>query len=305
MDPLSRWYVLQRIIKRSELLRLEDNALYSQYCYELAMMISYFIYELTGEKLSEPDDIVDGTNGKWKREIYGEPFDYASKKTQKHILDSILVYRPFLTGIIFEGKSEQRAIELILNALRIDKERDGFFLFDAEGQKNIVQNLKLLYDFSKMEDIELILILDNDNKVNKIKNKLKNYVKAERIKIWQKDFEYDNFGTEEVLREVNKKLSERGLQPIKKEEVRNRLNAPNCVLMHILESIAKETNKGIKLWNLISKKNLTESLISTRIKEIEYERFSSDGWKPKLPIEKVLHEAFQLISRISSANMHI
>lgn len=126
MDPLSRWYVLQRIIKKSELLRLEGNALYSQYCYELAMMISYFIYELTGEKLPEPDDIVDGTNGKWKREIYGEPFDYASKKTQKHILDSILVYRPFLIGIIFEGKSEQRAIELILNALRIDKERNGF-----------------------------------------------------------------------------------------------------------------------------------------------------------------------------------
>lgn len=70
-----------------------------------------------------------------EKEIYGEPFDYASKKTQKHILDSILVYRPFQIGIIFEGKSEQRAIELILHALRIDTERDGFFLFDAKGQK--------------------------------------------------------------------------------------------------------------------------------------------------------------------------
>lgn len=171
--------------------------------------------------------------------------------------------------------------------------------------KNIVQNLKLLYDFSKIEDIELFLILDNDNKANKTKNKLKNYIKAERIKIWQKDFEYDNFGTEEVLREVNKRLGKLGLQPVEKEEVINKLNTSNYVLMHILELIAKKINKGIKLWNLISKKHVTESLISTRIKEIEYERFSSDGWKPKLPIEKVLREAFQLIPRVSSANMHI
>jgi hypothetical protein len=95
-------------------------------------MLSQFIYELTGEKMYEPDDVMDSNgHGQWKYHIYGDPFDYTTTKTQKKILDAFLIDRLFRAGIIFEGDTEQAAIESILNALRIDKQRDGFFLYSS------------------------------------------------------------------------------------------------------------------------------------------------------------------------------
>ena len=38
--------------------------------------------------------------------------------------------RPFRTGFIFEGETEKIVIDEILRALRVNKERDGFFLYN-------------------------------------------------------------------------------------------------------------------------------------------------------------------------------
>lgn len=299
VDPLSRWYVLQRIIKTSMKMRLKGPALHAQHCYQLARLLSYFIYELTGEKMYEPDDIMDGNrHGEWKNRVYGDPFDYTTKKTQKRILDTFLVDRPFRAGIIFEGDTERVVIESILDALRIDKERDGFFLHNAKGQKNIVHNLKSLYDISRMEDIELFLILDNDEEAKHIQDQLKNFIKSENIKIWQKDFEYDNFGPEIILNELNDILKAKGFRKISKEEVSDLLNKSNKVLMNVISNIVYQEN-GVKLHELFSKRELAEKLISARSVEIEKERFEGDGWKPKLPIEIVLNEIFQKFPSVS------
>ena len=131
LDPLSDWFVLQRIFKRSMLLKLKNDAIYAQKCYELSWMLANFIYDLTGERVLKPDDIIDGNGyGAWKKGIYGDPFDYTTKKTQKSILDKFLVDRPFRTGFIFEGETEKIVIAEILRALRVNKERDGFFLYN-------------------------------------------------------------------------------------------------------------------------------------------------------------------------------
>jgi hypothetical protein len=39
----------------------------------------------------EPDDLWDGRSGKWKPDVYGEPFDYRTKKTQNNILSRFLI----------------------------------------------------------------------------------------------------------------------------------------------------------------------------------------------------------------------
>ena len=49
LDPLYDWFVLQRIFKRSMLLKLKNDAIYAQKCYELSWMLANFIYDLTGE----------------------------------------------------------------------------------------------------------------------------------------------------------------------------------------------------------------------------------------------------------------
>jgi hypothetical protein len=299
MDPLSKWFVLQRIIKESMKMRLKGPALFAQHCYKLARMLSYFVYDLTGEKLYDPDDIMDGNgHGQWKSRVYGDPFDYTSKKTQKRILDTFLIDRPFRVGIIFEGDAEQVVIEAIIKALRIDKERDGFFLYNAKGQKNIIRNLKSLYDISTKEDIELFLILDNDEDASRIKDQLKNFVNIENITIWKRDFEYDNFGLNNVINNMNDILKSKGYKPISQKVTSNLLNTSNKVLMNIISGIVYKEN-GVKLKDILSKRELAERLIRERSMEIEKERFEGDGWNPKLPIENVLNEIFHKFPAIS------
>jgi len=301
VDPLSNWFVLQRIIKESMKMRLKGTALYAQHCYRLAKILFYFIFDLTGEKMYEPDDIMDGNgHGQWKNQVYGDPFDYATKKTQKRILDMFLIERPFRVGIVFEGDTEQLVIESILNSLRIDKEREGFFLYNAKGQKNIIHNLKSLYHISKMEEIELFLILDNDADAARVQEQLKDFIRGENIKIWTRDFEFDNFGTDKILTEVNNILMAKGIQQISNSQVSEALEKSGKSLMSIISSILNQQS-GIKLYDVISKPELAHRLITSRAAEIARERFEADGWKPKLPIEVILNQIFQKFPNVSFA----
>jgi len=209
------------------LLKLKNDAFYTQKCYELSWMLANFIYDLTGERVLKPDDIIDGNGyGAWKKGIYGDPFDYTTKKTQKSILDKFLVDRPFRAGIIFEGETEKVVIDEILRALRVNKERDGFFQYNAKGISNIVKNMIALYNLAKLEDISLFVILDNDNhaKTDKIRKVLEESFKLEAIKIWKHDFEYENFDFDQLLNEINHKLKENKLKTIEKEETITKLD---------------------------------------------------------------------------------
>jgi hypothetical protein len=299
MDPLSKWFVLQRIIKESVKMKLKGTALYAQHCYQIAKMVYYFIYDLTGEKMYEPDDIMNGNgHGQWKSRVYGDPFDYTTKKTQKRILDIFLIDRPFRAGIVFEGDTEQVVIESILTALRVNKEKDGFFLYNARGQKNIIYNLKSLYDISKKEDIELFLILDNDERAACVKDELKNLINRQNIKIWKKDFEYDNFGIDTLVNNLNANLVTKGYRVVSTSDIKQLLKKSNKVLMNVVSNAVFREN-GVKLDDILSKSELAKKLIAARVLEIEEERFEGNGWNPKLPIEKVLNEIFHKIPSIS------
>lgn len=297
-DPLANWYPLQRIIRRSELFRLKNNALCAQIYYELSQMVFHFIYDLTGKRMPEPDDILDARKGIWKEKIYGKPFNYYTKQTQKRILDTFLIESQYQAGIIFEGKTEQIVIENILDALRIDKDKNGFFLYNAGGSDNIVQNLVGLYNLSNLEKIELFLILDNDEKAKNIQDRLKQFVKSKNITVWNNDFEYDNFGVDRVLNEVNSKLELEGFLTIEKDEVMSNINKSNETLMRVLDRIIRKNNNGLKMDAIISKVELAEKLSSFRVAEIEVERFQS-GWKPQLPIEITLKHVFEKIPKWS------
>jgi hypothetical protein len=69
------------------------------------------------------------------------------------------------------------------------------------------------------------------------------------------------------------------------------------VLMLTIKKILK--NQTIQFDDVISKKILAQNLIADRINDIEKERNSSEGWKPKLPIEIILNKIFQTIPKIS------
>lgn len=295
-DPLSSWFTLQRIIQRSMLLNLKKDALYAQMCYDLSWMLSNFIFDLSGQTMLEPDDLMDGNHhGEWKKKVYGDSFDYETKKTQKEILDKYLAYRPIKAGIIFEGETEEVVIDSILKAIRVDKVRNGFFTYNANGQSNIVSNLNALYDLANLENIVLFVILDNDEMAKKMKGILEKNIKLGNVTFWTGDFEYDNFGIDSVLAEVNVQLKERLMKEINKKDVLSKLNSAN-VLMSAIDTVCKEHN-GIKIADVISKKTLAQKLMAPRLNEIEKERASSQGWKPKLRIEFTLNEIFRRIPR--------
>jgi hypothetical protein len=118
-DPLWKWYILVQIIRDSRRKELKGEALLAQEYYDLAYMLGNFIFDLSGTKMLEPDDLWDGRSGTWKPRIYGEPFDYKTKKTQNNILDKFLIERPFKLGIIVEGDTEEHVINLILNKIHV------------------------------------------------------------------------------------------------------------------------------------------------------------------------------------------
>ena len=298
-DPLYYWFPLIQLIKKSQRNRLQGIGLLAQDYYDYIYMIGNFIFDITGQKMLDPDDITDGgINGKWKEKIYGFNFDYTTKRTRQALLDTYLIDRSFRFGIIFEGSTEETVIDLLLKSLHIDKTRDGFFLHNAEGIANIHKHLEGLFYFAKLEEIELFLIVDNDNESKNLQQRLKMKIDEKNIREWDKDFEYDNFGTDLVVEKVNEMLKDKIYDPVSKDDVISELTKSNKVLMLVIKNILKK--KGLKMDELISKKELGKKLIESRLAEIQMEiRFQ--GWKPKLPLEIFLQELFIKFPRISFA----
>jgi hypothetical protein len=296
-DPLANWFVLLQLINRAKKEKLKKDALLSQEYYKLARMVAFFIYDLTTEKMFDPDDVIDEQKGKWKREKYGEPFDYETKTIQHKILDNFLIDRPYMMALVYEGDTEDGVIKMIFDALYVDPERDGLFLYNAEGQGNVERNLYGLAELARKNEMDIFLILDRDARWSRIILDFKNYgyIKEGKCHVWNKDFESDNFAINETLDKVNYILSEKCLKIIKKEELEEKMSNPNIFLRKaISDLIYKENGKALN--DIISNKELGRLLIQSRIEKIKMER-DGDGWKPLLPIEKVLNNIFHLIPR--------
>jgi hypothetical protein len=300
IDPISEWFLLQRLIKKSRRNDLKNKALLAQEYYGYIFMVGQFIWDISHKKMPEPDDVCRSDSGKWKERIYGDPFDYNTKKTQSQILKYFLVDRPIELVIIVEGETEEKVIELILEARGVDRESDGFFVYNIQGQNNLL-HLKPLFRVSQLIDITIFGMVDNDRNVNNKIQKMKQYArdlgyeKDIRIHIWNKDFETDNFGIENVVCKVNQILYEKGYTKIDSLEVESRMKRTGDALIRTVEKEIWRVNltKGIKSGKIISKPRLSKLLIEDRLKEIQIE--NEPDWIAKLPVEIELKKVFKLI----------
>jgi hypothetical protein len=300
VDPISEWFLLQRLIKKSRKYDLKNKALLAQEYYGYLFMVGQFIWDISHKKMPEPDDVCRSDSGKWKERIYGEPFDYDTKKTQNQILKYFLVDRPVELVIIVEGETEERVIELILEARSVDRERDGLFVYNIQGQDNLL-HLKPLFRVSQLIDIIIFGMVDNDRNTNQKIQKMKHYArdlgyeKDIRIHIWDRDFETDNFGLEKVVRKVNQILCEKGYSKIDPVEVEFRMKRTHDPLIKSVEKEIWRVNatRGIKSGKIISKPRLAQLLIEDRLKEIQIE--NEPDWIAKLPVEIELKKIFELI----------
>jgi hypothetical protein len=297
-DPLSSWFVLLQLINKAKKEKLKNHALLSQEYYKLSKMVSFFIFDLTKEKMPDPDDVMDEGKGEWKRKIYGDPFDYESKQTQLRIFDNFLIDRPYRIALIYEGDTEDIVIKMIFDALYVNHERDGVFLYNAEGQGNIEKNLYSLAELAKKNEMSIFLMLDRDARwLRIIKNfKKHGYIKEGRYHVWKKDFESDNFEIYEIVEKLNNILTNKGLKMINREELENKMSNTNITLRKAISGLIYKEN-GIDLDRVISNIELGKVLILPTIERIKIERDGDDGWNPLLPIEKVLQNIFSLIPK--------
>jgi Overcoming lysogenization defect protein-like, TOPRIM domain len=214
--------VLQQLVKTSRRYQLTNHALLAQEYYAYLFMLANFIYDLSGNKVPDPEYVLDSQKGKWKGEIFGKPFDYTTKRTQNQILNYFLWDRPFELVLVVEGQTEEKVIELILEARDVDLEKDGFFVYNIEGVDYIL-HLKPLFRVSQLIDISIFAMVDNDKDIDKTITKMKEsakelgYTKEIMIRKWDRDFETENFGIDKVIEKVNQILDKKGYNNVNKK----------------------------------------------------------------------------------------
>jgi hypothetical protein len=247
IDPLSKWFILQQILKVSRRYQPENKALLAQDYYAYLFMLASFIYDLSGEKILDPDDILDGEGGSWKVRIFGEPFDYTTKKTQNQILKYFLIDRPYELVFLVEGETEEKVIELILKARGVDLEKDGFFVYNIKGKNNL-EHLKPLFRVSQLIDISIFAMIDDDKDVDESLLKMKQgaeelgYTKEIMVRKWDRDFESENFGIDKVIEKINQILSENGYTKVNKEQVEKRMKSTGDALVKAAENVISMLN---------------------------------------------------------------
>jgi len=287
-DPLGNWFPLQQILKKSRKRQLTGLGLISQDYYEFAEMVSNFIEDHFKEKTVAPDCL----GGDWHARIFGEPFDYDSKKTQKAILDYYLFYPPIKVAILFEGSTENYVIKKIIESLNIFMPKSGLSLHNLEGADNLQSNFDSFFKLAKKQKIDGFVILDQDKK-NMVEELVRRgSINDDMYVVWENDFEFDNFGIEKVVEIVNVFLEGKKAKTIVLKHVKNRLENGDVMLMAAISEEVKKENGGIKLTDFVSKTQIAQTIFDKRAIEIQDE-YENNKWTPKLPIEKKLQQLFR------------
>jgi hypothetical protein len=288
-DPLSAWYMLVRIASRDKKRRLRGKAQLAQDLYEMTGLLNLFLKDLTGEEQPEPDDITDMSRGSWKPERYGSPFSYDDKKIRARIVEDYLDVHPPKAVLFVEGDTEEQVITSIVHSLGVDLGEFGINLHNCQGYGGLRQIEPALRTW-KEQDVHRFILLDNDENNKEYVDELlkQGLIEAHTYKIWDSDFERDNFGTEQVVSAVNAQLTTKGLPSIELGGVQHEIENERVVLMRAIRQVYGRIHH-INLFDCISKVELARQLVGPRLREIEV---SEGKYEPRLPIEKYLVELY-------------
>ena len=296
LDPLKRWYDLIRIMRLSTIEELEGDALTAQLYYGIIRMLAQFLYELTGEKMDEPDLFFDLIRGEWKNDVYSNPFDYATRKTQRGIIRKFVGDHTTRLFILVEGDTEEKIIKKIFERLNISITDDGIHIIDCEGANNMAaKKLRETIRFANRDHIAMYVIADNEGNLKSQTKIMQGEIEtAFGYHIWNTSFEEDNFGKRKVVALINSYLQKYG-QNLSYEEI----DAEQKTGKALVKSIEKAYNNKYRSTSKhdlymatgISKPDISLKLMESRIEEIAPD--SNVGTQTK--IEKVLRVALDMI----------
>lgn len=298
IDPLSHWYPLIRLVQFAKKERMKGSALLAQDYYEIVGILNLFLMDLTGEKQPDPDDIMDGRQGKWKKEFYGREFDYSDKEIQRKIVSDYLDVAIPKVVLLVEGYSEETAIPILMEAFGKVPENEGIAIHNFEGTGGIAPfNVSAVLRVARDQKVGSYLIVDNDQGVRELVQQLTGKLKLlndDCFKIWDTDFEQENFGIDLVVGTVNEELMAKGLPTIEMNAVKREVStSPNKKLFKVVRDECWLRN-NVDLEIYVSKKSLARTLSTKRAEEIVHE-VNEGKYKPKWKIEEEIlkiHERF-------------
>ncbi len=291
LDPLEKWYDLIRIMRPRTIQKLKGDALSAQFYYNTSMMIAQFIYDLTHEKMPEPDTIFDLSDGTWKEGKYSKPFDYSTRKTQRGIIKFFVRNTTTRIFVLVEGSTEKKIIEKICKQFGVNSD-DGITIVDYEGISNLTsRKLKGIIQVSQRDHIPVFVIADNEcnskEKIKEIESKITN--SEFKSHVWKKSFEEDNFGETKILKLINSYLNKEG-KSLKQKEIAEFKKKGFPLVTSIAKAYSKKYHDDI--CNLIpSKTKISLILFSNRLKQITPYKKTKNPY----PIENVMNDIFNMI----------
>lgn len=292
-DPLAQWYDLTRIIKHYRIDELKGKPLTAQFYYRISRLLSRLYYDITKNTLDEPDITPSTLYGQWKTKVYSDPFDYATKKTQRGIIRFFVQEPTARIFLLVEGDTEQKIIEKIFDNLYVRMEDDGIAMLNCEGVGNIdKQKLDHIIKMANQDEISVYVLADNEAKSRRKVKEIEEKVHTDfGSHIWKKSFEEDNFGRRKVIALINSYLSNHNKNLTDDEIMQQQQNG--AALVNAIEKAYRNKYRE-SMWSVIrkTKPDISLELFAPRLKKISYRKKSG---KPS-EIEKVLDKVFKMVS---------
>ena len=205
LDPLRDWYLLVRHATYSKRQKLRGDALFAQDCYEIIEILGLFLEDLIGKPQYGPDDLIDGRHGEWKKRLYGAEVDFANRDVLRKIVYTYGLDYDYKMLLFVEGDTEFHAIPIIANEMDISFARLGIRLEKLGGYSEIApRRIEKLLQYANRDKMMAYIIIDNHENSKRYVDQLvvrKDLpVENDRVRIWDVDFEEDNFSIDELLK---------------------------------------------------------------------------------------------------------
>jgi len=214
IDPLANWHQLIQFAAIEQRRRLKGDALLADNIRAGAIVLRKLYEDLYGEKLPVPNEVTGQIFTHIPElEIRADTRVYLEYVANRYHLNS----QP-IVALFVEGPSEKRAIELIFDTCFVAHPGTYGIEIVVLGGVDVATGAKedrfraifRLIDYLHHHQTITYLMLDNERFARKLKaearealsihHSRRTVVRPDRIKLWQRSFEFDNFTDAELAR---------------------------------------------------------------------------------------------------------
>jgi hypothetical protein len=280
VDPLAKWYLLVKNTKYSKRKKLSGAALLAQDLYEMVDVIGLFLEDLTGKRPLDADDMFGGFHGEWKKEFYGGT-DFENREILRKLVYEYGLDYDYKVLLFLEGDTELHAIPKIANAMGFSFANLGIRIEKLGGYTEIKpERITKLLKYSYNTGVKNYIIIDNHKHTKKFLDKLidaRNLgVTKGNTKVWNIDFEKDNFSVKDLIAATTRLAEKAGINlEITPKMVENAQNKkPEVGIANILinmceeqEFVLKKSDLGDELGLLIAERIREGQILETKIEQ--------------------------------------